>query len=103
MVVPVIAAAAVPAVTQFAIEGVLAVLDFVVAGMTHKPEAQGKAIALAENIRDMIEEDREPTPEEWAELDKTKVALNERLAVRVAAAKKAVAAEKRASKKAAAE
>jgi len=48
---------------------ILRLVELVAFGLTHAPEVMLEVQALADEIRTMVDEDRNPTPEEWAALD----------------------------------
>lgn len=50
-------------------QAVLKLLDIVVAASTTLPEVLGKYQAVRSKIDQMVAEGRDPTPEEWADLD----------------------------------
>lgn len=48
---------------------ILRLVELVAFGLTHAPEVMLEVQKLADEIRAMVNEDRDPTPEEWAALD----------------------------------
>ncbi len=48
---------------------ILRLLDLIALGASLAPEIMARYRDISAKVRTMVEEDRDPTPEEWGELD----------------------------------
>jgi hypothetical protein len=48
---------------------IIRLIDLLALGMTVAPEIMARYSALRDKVRQMVEEGRDPTPEEWAAMD----------------------------------
>jgi len=48
---------------------ILRVLDLLAFGLRHAPEMVAEVQTLNAKVREMVEQNRDPSPEEWADLE----------------------------------